>query len=220
MGKNLTNGVVVAGLGRFGKSLALELVRKGEEVLGVDASAKVVESLAGRLTHVVEADSTNEESMRQLAVAEFSRGVVGVGTDLESSILSASVMLNLGVRDVWAKATSASHARILSQIGVHHVVRPEHDMGMRVAHLVRGRMLDYIEFDDDYAFVKTRAPQLLAGRTLGESLIRQEYGVTIVGYKPDGGEFTYATAETAVQPGDTIIVSGRDAKVEAFCELP
>jgi trk system potassium uptake protein len=220
LGKNLTNGVVVVGLGRFGKSLALELVREGEEVLGVDASTKVVESLAGRLTHVVEADSTNEESMRQLAVPEFSRGVVGVGTDLESSILSASVLLNLGVRDVWAKATSASHARILSQIGVHHVVRPEHDMGKRVAHLVRGRMMDYIEFDEDYAFVKTRAPQLLEGRPLGESLIRKEYGVTIVGYKPQGGEFTYATEQTVVRPGDTIIVSGKESKVVAFCELP
>jgi trk system potassium uptake protein TrkA len=220
LARNLTNGVVVVGLGRFGKSLALELMREGEEVLGVDADPKVVQSLAGRLTHVVEADSTNEEAMHQLSVAEFSRGVVGVGNDLESSILSASVLLNLGVHDVWAKATTASHARILTQIGVHHVVRPEHDMGRRVAHLVRGRMLDYIEFDEDYAFVKTRAPKILEGRALGESLIRKTHGVTIVGYKPQGGEFTYATEQTVVRPGDTIIVSGQEDKVEAFCELP
>ena len=131
------NGVVVVGLGRFGKSLALELVHQGTEVLGVDGDPRVVQSLAGRLTHVVEADATNEEAMRQLGVHELGRAVVGVGTDLEASILAASVVLNLGVPEVWAKAISLAHARILTQIGVHHVVRPEHDMGKRVAHLVQ-----------------------------------------------------------------------------------
>ena len=151
--------VVVVGLGRLGKSLALELMEQGTEVLGIDADRRIVQSLAGRLTHVVEADSTNEDAMRQLSVAEFDRAVIGVGNDLEASILSASVALGLGVEQVWAKAISHAHARILTQIGVHHVVRPEHDMGKRVAHLVNGRMLDYIEIDEGYAIVKTRPPR-------------------------------------------------------------
>ena len=159
--------VAVIGLGRFGKSLALELSDEGVEVLGIDNDHKVVQSLAGRLTHVVEADTTDEEAMRQLSLHEFTRAVIGIGNDLEASILSASVLLKLGVRDIWAKAISESHARILSQIGVHHVVRPEHDMGKRVAHLVRGRMLDYIEFDDGYAIVKTRPPAEPARPPLG-----------------------------------------------------
>lgn len=219
MGNNLTNGVVVIGLGRFGTSLALELMHEGEEVLGIDASEATVNSLTNRLTHVVQADATNEDSMRQLGMTDFNRAVIAVATELESSVLSASVAVGLGVREVWAKATTASHARILSKIGVHHVVRPEHDMGRRVAHLVRGRMQDYIEFDEDYAFVKTTAPGIVKGVPLGESLIRKEHGVTIVGYKPAGGEFTYATEKTVVEPGDLIIVSGREENVEAFCEL-
>ncbi len=93
-----SGGVVVIGLGRFGMSLALELMNGGTEVLGVDADRKVVQSLAGRLTHVVEADSTDEDAMRQLSVHEFDRAVIGVGTDLEASILSASVVLNLRCR--------------------------------------------------------------------------------------------------------------------------
>jgi trk system potassium uptake protein TrkA len=153
--------VVVIGLGRFGKSLALELMEQGTEVLGVDSDHRIVQSLAGRLTHVVQADATNEDAMRQLSVAEFERAVIGVGNDLEASILSASVALGLGVDQVWAKAISHAHARILTQIGVHHVVRPEHDMGKRVAHLVKGSMLDYIEIDDGYAIVKTRPPRRL-----------------------------------------------------------
>jgi trk system potassium uptake protein TrkA len=214
-----TDGVVVIGMGRFGKSLALELVKEGTEVLGIDADRRVVESLSGRLTHAVIADSTNEDAMRQLAVHEFDRAVIGVGNDLEASILSASVVLRLGVKNVWAKAISNAHAEILRQIGVHHVVRPEHDMGKRVAHLVRGRMLDYIEFDDGYAIVKTRPPRSIHGIRLGDTHIRSMYGVTIVGAKRSGHDFTHATSETVVEGGDLIIVSGPQDRVEKFSEL-
>lgn len=211
--------VVVIGLGRFGKSLALELMAQGTEVLGIDSDRRTVQSLAGRLTHVVEADSTNEDAMRQLSVQDFDRAVIGVGNDLEASILSASVALGLGVENVWAKAISQAHARILTQIGVHHVVRPEHDMGKRVAHLVNGRMLDYIEIDEGYAIVKTRPPRRLHGVPLGQSSIRAEFGVTVVGVKRGEEAFTYATAETVVAEGDVVIVSGPRDSVERFSEL-
>jgi trk system potassium uptake protein TrkA len=161
----------------------------------------------------------NEDAMRQLGVHEFDRAVVGVGTDIEASILTASVLLTLGVPNVWSKAISAAHARILTQIGVHHVVRPEHDMGKRVAHLVRGRMLDYIEFDDGYAIVKTRPPRSIYEVPLGRTRIRSKYGVTIVGVKRAGHDFTHATAETVVKQDDLIIVSGPRESVERFSEM-
>ena len=210
---------MVIGLGRFGKSLALELMEQGTEVLGVDSDHRIVQSLAGRLTHVVQADATNEDAMRQLSVAEFERAVIGVGNDLEASILSASVALGLGVDQVWAKAISHAHARILTQIGVHHVVRPEHDMGKRVAHLVKGSMLDYIEIDDGYAIVKTRPPRRLYGVPLGESTIRAEFGVTVVGIKRGEDDFTYATAETVIEDGDVLIVAGPRESVERVSEI-
>ena len=157
--------------------------------------------------------------MRELSVGEFDVAVIGIGTDLEASILSASVALNLGVGTVWAKAVSAAHARILSQIGVDHVVRPEHDMGRRVAHLLRGGMVEYIEFDRDNAFVKTTVPRMLHRRTLGGYGVRAEFGVTVVGVKPVDGQFTYATAETMVREGDEIMVAGPKDAVEAFARL-
>jgi trk system potassium uptake protein TrkA len=209
---------VVIGLGRFGKSLALELEDDGIEVLGIDTNPKTVQSLSSRLTHVVEADATDEEAMRQLGVHEFDRAVVGIGSHLESSVLTASVLISLRVSNVWAKAISQSHGRILTQLGVHHVVRPEHDTGKRVAHLVRGRMLDYIEFDDGYAIVKATAPRSVLGMPLGESRIRSKFGVTIVGVKRQGEDFTHATPETVVSPGDLIIVSGERRGVERFTD--
>jgi trk system potassium uptake protein TrkA len=215
----VNNGIAVLGLGRFGRSLAVELVGDDIEVLGVDSDPRVVQSLAAKLTHVVEADTTDEDAMRQLGLGDFDVVVVGVGTDLEASILTASVALALGVKNIWAKATSSAHARILTQIGVHHVVRPEHDMGRRVAHLVGGGMAEYIEFDDGYAFAKTRPPRALIGRSLAGFGVRQEYGITIVGVKPYGEDFTYATPSTVLREGAEIIVSGPKDKVERFSAL-
>ncbi|MCZ4581789.1 TrkA family potassium uptake protein [Gordonia amicalis] len=210
--------MVVLGLGRFGKSLALELMNQGTEVLGLDASESVVQKLAHRLTHAAVVDTTDEESLRQLSVDEYDRAVVGIGSDLEASLLTASALINLNVPNIWAKAISHSHAKILTQIGVHHVVRPEHDMGKRVAHVVRGRMIDYIEFDDEFAMVKTSPPSFTLGRPLAETTIRSKFGVTVVAIKRPGEGFTYATADTILSPGDTIIVSGKVRDAERFAE--
>ncbi|MDT0268621.1 TrkA family potassium uptake protein [Streptomyces sp. DSM 44915] len=211
--------VVVIGLGRFGRALALELVEEDTEVLGIDASAEVVQSLAGSLTHVVRADATKEEALRQLGVHEFDRAVVGIGSNLESSILTTSLLLSFGITHVWAKAISDAHGRILTQLGVDHVVYPEHDMGQRVAHLVRGRMLDYVEFEEDFAMVKTKPPADIVGLPLGNSAVRSRHGVTVVAIKRPGEDFTYATAETVVRADDTIIVAGRNRATERFSEL-
>jgi trk system potassium uptake protein len=213
------SGVVVIGLGRFGSSLALELAERDIEVLGIDSSLRIVQSLAGQLPHVVTADSTDLEAMRQIGVQEFSRAVVGIGTDLEASILTTSLLIDLEIDDIWAKATSREHGKILSRIGAHHVVLPEHDMGERVAHLVTGRMLDYIEFEDDFAIVKTAAPAWAIGKPLGKSGIRAKYGVTVVCVKRRGHDFTYATAETVIMPGDTLIVAGPTQKAEQFADM-
>jgi len=99
------------------------------------------------------------------------------------------------------------------------VVRPEHDMGRRVAHLVRGKMIDYIEFDDGYAIVKTTPPRSILGKTLAEAGVRSAHGVTIVGIKTRGQDFTYAVPESVAHEGDLLIVSGDRAKVERFSNL-
>lgn len=213
------DSVVVIGLGRFGRSLALELMAAETEVLGIDADAAIIQELSSQLTHAVRADSTSEETMRQLAVHEFDRAVVAIGTNIEASLLTASLLKNLGITNIWAKAISEAHGRILKQLGVPHVVYPEHDMGRRVAHLVKGRMLDFIQFEPDYAMVKTEPPALLLGMPLSQSGVRRAHGVTVVGVKRPDGPFTHATGETVLERGDMVILSGRPRDVERFSEL-
>lgn len=210
--------IVVIGLGRFGSALALELVREGTDVMAIDDRAEIVQRMAGRLTHVVTADSTDLDALNELGVSEFKRAVVAIGSDMEASILTTSLLVDLGIPDVWAKAVSDQHGKILSRVGAHHVVYPEHEMGERVAHMVQGRMLDYIEMDSDFAMVKSHAPRSLVGVPLGESGLRRKYGITVVAIKHAAGDFTYATPLTVLSEGDVIFVFGRTDQIEKFAE--
>jgi len=209
--------VVVLGLGRFGTALAMELVRRGTEVLAIDSDARLVQRQSDEITHAAVADTTDPEALRQLGVPDYERAVVGIGT-LEASILTTAVLVDLGIPHIWAKANSRQHGRILERVGAHHVVLPEHDMGERVAHLVTGRMMDYIEFEDDFAMVKTAAPHDILNKPLTDSAVRSRHGITIVGVKKPGEKFTYATPETILAAGDLLIVSGPIDDVEAFAE--
>jgi trk system potassium uptake protein TrkA len=210
------DNVVVIGLGRFGGSVAESLQRLGHEVLGNDSDERIVQDWSDRLTQVVAGDATDTDTLRQLGVQEFPRAVVGIGTNLETSVLTVLTLAEVGVPEIWAKATSMKHGKILSQVGARHVVYPEAEMGERVAHLITGRMLDYIEFDDGFAIAKVRAPNEAVGRSLAEVGLRSKWGVTVVGVKTSGKDFTYARPETVVPPGCILIVAGDTQKVEHF----
>jgi trk system potassium uptake protein len=221
LAKNSTSsgGIVVVGLGRFGGAVASSLVRLGHEVLAIDEDADLVQRWSDKLTHVVQADATDSDALRQLGVQDLGRGVVGIGTDIEASVLSVLALHELGVDEIWAKAITAKHGQILERTGAHHVVYPEAAMGERVAHLVTGRMIDFIEFDDGFAIAKTSTPREAAGATLADSELRGKYGITVVGIKRPGTDFTYARPETMVQRGDLLIVSGPTNLVEKFAAL-
>lgn len=211
--------VVVIGLGRFGSSLALELMDRGSEVLALDTRPQVVQQFADSVTHAAVADTTDPQALRQLDVPDFRRAVVAIGDDLEASILTTSLLADFEIPHIWCKAVSRQHGRILERVGASRVVLPEHEMGERVAHLVTGRMLDYIEFEDDYAMVKTRAPAMAVGYPLGDSKIRTKYGVTVVAVKRPNQGFAYATQDTVVERGDVLIASGLSRDVERFADL-
>ncbi|WP_235940672.1 potassium channel family protein [Paramicrobacterium fandaimingii] len=211
--------VAVLGLGRFGQSLGLELMESHVEVLGVDIDGSTVQDLDGMLTHVVRADTTNEEAMRQINVHQFERVVVAIGTDIQASILTASLLLRFGVENIWAKAVSDAHGTILEQLGVKHVVYPERDMGRRVAHLVRGVMQDFLEIGDHFALVKSPPNSAVVGVPLSEANVRSTYGITIAAFKRPGKDWSYTSSDTVIEKDDIILIAGNVRKAEAFSQL-
>jgi trk system potassium uptake protein TrkA len=211
--------VLIIGLGRFGAGAAGQLARLDREVLAVDENADLVQKWSERVTHAVQADARSIDALRQIGAQDFSVAVVAVGSSIESSVLITANLVDLKIPQIWAKAISQSHGKILARIGANHVIYPEAEAGERVAHLVSGRMLDFIEFDDDFAIVKMYPPKPIRDITLAEAGVRKKYNITVVGVKSPGKDFTYATPETIVSNRDLIIVSGNSANIEAFATL-
>lgn len=211
--------VLVIGLGRFGTAVARRLLEQGTEVLAIESDPTIVQSLSSELPHVVHADSTDMNALRQLGVLDFGHAVVSIGSNLEASILTILNLSQMGMKDIWAKANDTQHGRIAERVGAHHVVYPEAEMGERVAHLVTGKMIDFIEFDDGFAIAKTRAPRETHGKALAQSDVRKKYGITVVGIKRRHQDFIYAQPETEVKAGDHLIVAGETRLVDRFAAL-
>jgi trk system potassium uptake protein TrkA len=211
--------VLIIGLGRFGAACAGELDRLDREVLAIDEGAELVQKWSERITHTVQADARNIEALKQVGAQDFSIAVVAVGSSIEASVLITANLVDLKIPQIWAKAVSQSHGKILARVGANHVIYPEAEAGERVAHLVSGRMLDFIQFDDDFALVKMYPPKPIRGLPLGRSGVRSKYRITVVGVKSPGKPFTYATADTVVTDHDLIIVSGTTGDIEKFASL-
>jgi trk system potassium uptake protein TrkA len=211
--------IVVIGLGRFGSAMASTLIEMGHEVLGIDADASRVQQHAGMLTHVVQADTTSETTLRQLGVGDAVTAVVAIGSDIEASVLTTGALVDLGVPNIWAKALTEPHGRILQRVGAHHVVFPEAEMGSRVARLVTGSLIEYFALDDDFVLVEMRVPRRLAGARLGDTDLRAKYKVTVVCIKPEGQAFTYAESATMLGGHDLIVVAGHRGDIERFAAV-
>lgn len=211
--------VLVIGLGRFGSAVAATLERMGHEVLGVDVDAEIVREHKDVLTQMVEADCTEIETLHRLGAAEFDTAIVAIGSNVEASLLAVLALVDLGLPNVWAKATSERHGRILERTGAHHVVFPEQKMGERVAHLVNERLLDFISFDGEFAIARLKAPEPIIGLPLVTSQCRKKFDVTVVGVKRTGEDFIHAVPDTIIMPEDELVVSGRIDRIEAFSAL-
>ncbi|QWW19866.1 TrkA family potassium uptake protein [Schaalia sp. 19OD2882] len=218
--KDLSSGTLVIGLGRFGSAVAVTLEKLGYEILAVEKDPRIVRQFAGRFP-LVEADASSMEALEQVGAREFRSAVVGIGTSLEASVLITANLVDVGISNIWAKAVSREHGRILRRIGAHHVVYPEFDAGQRTAHLVGGRMMDYIEMEKNgFAIMKLRPPKEVQGFTLAELDLVGRYGVNVLGLLRPGEPFEYANAMTRINAEDVIIVSGDGRLLEHFAHRP
>lgn len=208
---------LVIGLGRFGSSVASTLAEQGWEVMAVDQSVELVQRWADEFTHVVQADSSDVEALRQIGAGDFERVVVAIGSNLEASILTTANLADLGVPHIWAKAMTKQHARILERIGAHHIVLPERDMGARIGRLLVGSLTDYYELESGFGIGRMGAPATFSGQTLTQLNLRGLYGVTVVAVKHKGGRtFQDARPETVIGDGDQLVITGSTERLQQF----
>ncbi|MDB4866703.1 MAG: TrkA family potassium uptake protein [Cohnella sp.] len=207
----------VIGLGRFGSSLAKELIHLGHEVLGVDRNQQLADEMSACLTHMLVADTTDEDALRAIGIRNMDCVVVAIGDDIQASILTSILLKDLGVKKVVAKALSAVHGKVLERIGVDRIIYPERDMGVRVANqLVSPNLLDYIELSRDYTIAELSVTRKLSGRSLTELDTRARFGCTIVAINKKEQTVVAPSAEDVLEEGDVMVVIGTNEQIDTF----
>jgi len=206
---------VVIGLGRFGSSIARTLYHLGYDVLGIDNDEEIIQSMADSITHAVQADATDENTLKALGVRNFDVGIVSIGQDIQASILVTLILKEIGIKYVVAKAQNELHGKVLYKIGADRVVFPERDMGIRVAHnLVSSNILDYIELSPDFSIVEIAAIPEWYDKTLRELDMRVKHGLNVMAIKRNDDVLVSPKADDTILEGDILVVVGQNKDIE------
>lgn len=205
----------VIGMGRFGTSVALSFSRLGHDVLVIDSDEKKIQDISEQVTHAVQADATNEHALKALAITNFDAVVVGIGIDLQASILTSILLKEMGVKYILARAQTDLHGKVLEKIGVDRVVFPERDMGLRIARsLASTNILDFIDFSPNYSVTEFIAPKKMLGKTLQELGLRAKHGINVIAIRSGDHINISPLADDLIEKEDLLIVIGENKIME------
>lgn len=203
-----TKQYLIIGAGRFGSALATTLYQYGHEVVVADIDEGRIEAIMDKVTHALILDSTDEASLATLGVRNFDQVIVAIAGNLEASILGVVHAKALGARSIVCKATSEVHRTILKKVGADIVVRPEHDMGVRLAkQLATPNMVDAFDLGDAYEVVEITAKDVLVGK-LSELKLSNRFGVQIIAVNQGSKLVITPPADFTIQPGDDVVIIG------------
>lgn len=202
---------VVIGLGRFGSSVARTLHSLGNEVLAIDSDDETIQKISESVTQAVQADATDEGTLKSLGIRNFDVAVISIGSDIQASIMATLIVKEMEVKYVIAKAQNEIHAKVLYKIGADRVVFPERDMGTRVAHnLCSANILDYIELSPDYSIMEVTALDDWTNKSLRQLGMRSKYGVNVMAIKKGKGNDINISpsADDVIEKDDILVVIG------------
>lgn len=212
---------VIVGLGNFGSGLVEMLHALGHDVIAIDLDAEKVERMAPYASRASVADATEARALERLGAADADAAVVSLGTDVAASVLAVLALLDLGVPEVYAKAFSAEHAKILDHLGVVEVIRPERETAFRLARRLSMRLLNYTPIAPGYSLQEMPTPDAFIGKTLFELELPQRYGVTVVAIHDVLHDRTHVVppADYVLKDSDTLTVAGTDRALDELARL-
>lgn len=205
----MTKSVLLIGLGRFGRNIALQLDRLGHEVMAIDHNEDNVNSVLDLVENAQIGDSTNEEFLESLGVRNFDVCIVAIGHDFQSSLETTSLLKELGAKQVVSRAERDVQAKFLLRNGADEVVYPEKQVAEWAAiRYTADHILDYIEIDDGHAIFEVSVPESWQGKTVGQIEIRRKYNINIMGVKENGKLNLSVTPDTLLTADKTMLVLG------------
>ncbi|WP_339950229.1 TrkA family potassium uptake protein [uncultured Albimonas sp.] len=213
-------GFAIIGLGTFGTTVAQELARAGEHVLGIDRHERHVASVADELSEAVIADARDEDALREVGVGSYGTVVIGIGEDLEASLLATMNARLLGVKRIWVKAATRTHHRILLKIGADRVIQPEQEIGKHVVQVLRNpQVRDYFSLGNGFHVVEYVAPETMDGWTLERLKLDDYEDLRALGLMRGTEFISCAASDTTIQADDKLLLLGRRDDFRRFGDV-
>lgn len=213
----------IIGMGRFGKTIALQLFSMGHEVLIIDKDERIIQNMADRVTQAVAGDAKDESVLRSMGIRNYDCCVVAIGDNITDSVLITLLLKELGVGSIICKAQDISHKKILMKIGADRVVIPELEMGVKVAaQLSSTNVIDFIDLTEEYGIADLKVPKKWIGKGLRDMDIRRKYGVNIIAVKDCQDYDKIAIlpdADYVFHEGDILVMLGHDDAIKALGAL-
>jgi trk system potassium uptake protein TrkA len=210
----------VLGLGRFGEALAITLSELGCNVVVVDNNEEKIQNIANFVTYAVQADVTDINALKSIGLKNVDAVVVSITSDINSSIMGIVNAQELGIREIYGKANTEQHEKVLLKLGVKKVFSPERDMGERVAHnLFSGDFIDILELDTKHSIVEVETLHLWEGKTLEQLNLREKYGLNVIAIRSLDVLNASPLAGDIIQPGDKLIVMGENRCINEINKL-
>ncbi|MGR3758279.1 MAG: potassium channel family protein [Tranquillimonas sp.] len=207
----------VIGLGNFGRTVAAELARFGNYVIGLDRDEQAVDRMVEKLSQAMIVDARDDAALREAGLGDCDLALVAVGTDLEGSILAAINAKLVGVPVVWAKATSKTHHRILSRIGVDRVVHPEELIGLHIAQMLHNPLVrDYVSLGNGFHVVNFIVPESLQGAGLDDLHLRDRFDLRCLGVMRGRDYVGRAGDDVVLCEDDLLLLLGSRDRLRAF----
>lgn len=211
---SLKKSYAIFGLGRYGLAVARELVAGGAEVLAIDRSESIVNSLAAEIPLCKCADVTDGDTLRQLDIGSFDTVIIAMAGSLEATVLSTMLCKELGVKTVIAKCYNETHQKILSRVGADQVVFPESESGVRLAkNLLSAGFVDLLELSRDVSMVEVSVQPEWVGKSLLELNLRRKYGINIVAIREGGTVSVTIDPEKPLSKEARLLVIGNTARM-------
>ena len=211
-----TKEFLVIGAGRFGSALAATLYNLGHEVVVVDHRDEAIETIMNAVTHAAILDATDEGALKKLGLNTFDQVIVAIGNNFEANILATVAARNLGAKRIISKATSDIAAKVLSQVGADEVIRPEHDMGVRLAkQLATPSIVDAFNLGDDFEVIEFEAQNKLCGR-LDQLKLTNRFGAQVVAISREGKLEVSPGADFEIRSKDKVVLIGDSKAIKSL----
>ena len=214
--KNDIFGII--GVGRFGLAVAETLLELGKDVIAIDINPQRLKPLEDTAADVFMVDEISMEAFEDAGICGCRCAIIGVGKDIEASILAALNAKELGVERVICKVINPDHAKILKKIGVD-VIFPELDTGRRLAMRLSSNVTeDIFTLTHDFSIIQVKVPQFYDGMTVLDADFRKKYGVNIIAIVRDGKVDGQIGPQTVIHGGDYLVIAGKNSGLDDLQE--